>query len=451
VNAAAPSTFRPQALLSFPFFGIGLASFFVLVVWLLVRPETVLEPPRAAAPLAFVHLAILGWLAPFVFGAAYQLIPVVSEAPLWSRTLAWMHLGIHAAGASLLLGAMIAGDFGAAGTWGGLVAVGMALGVLDLVLTASRRSRWAPDNVGLLLALFWLLVAVVLGVLLTAARTGRFTAFPAERLLQLHMTCGVVGFFVGTLVAVSFKLVPMFLLGPPRTRARAWASIGLINAGLLVLGPGLLGEADALAGVATVSITAGGVLFLVEIALQAARRLRPLDWPLRTYFLGAGMLLPASAVGAAAAMPDGSGAPWLPERAGAAVFVLVVFGVLTPCILGMAGKIVPFLAWQWRYAGHVGRARVPLVADLFRVGPSRLLFFAAAPAMACLAAGVFLGSTVWLRFGAAGFLAAAGAFAVNVAGLVPHLVHPKLAPLAVPGAGSARAALGPVRASSPRP
>ncbi len=427
----AGPNFRAQALLSFPFFGLGLAALLALIAWAVVYPELLLTPVRAFAPLAFVHLAVLGWMAPFVFGAAYQLIPVIAEAPLWSRRGAWLHFTLHLVAAPLLIRAMAGGDFSSAALWGGLLALGVLVGVADLAITADRRSRWTPDNVGLVLALFWLSVAVALGAMLALVRAGRLHGFDAARLLPLHVTCGLVGFFLGTLFAVSFKLVPMFLLGRPGSRFRQWLTLGLLNAGLFLLAPGLLGNHRPLLLLGAAALIGAIACFLDEIVSMKRGCLRAPDWPMRTFFSGLAMLVPATVAGVAALL--GLEGSWLPARPGPAMFTLVVFGVLTPCILGMAGKIIPFLAWQWRYSAHIGRARVPLVTNLFRPALLRAQFFLTVPAAAALVAGAWGDSAPSLRIAAAGLLLAALTLALNVAGLVPHLVRPRVQPLATPG------------------
>ncbi|MBK8477218.1 MAG: hypothetical protein IPL39_13255 [Opitutaceae bacterium] len=422
--------FRAQALLSFPFFGLGLVALLALVAWAVVNPGLLDAPARASGPLAFVHLAVLGWMVPFVFGAAYQLIPVIAEAPLWSRRGAWLHFALHLVAAPLLIHAMARGDFAVASLWGGLVALGVVVGIADLAITADRHSRWTPENVGLVLALFWLAIAVGMGALLALVLAGRLHGFNSARLLPLHLTCGLVGFFLGTLFAVSFKLVPMFLLGRPGGRLRQWLVLGLLNAGLFLLVPGLLGDHRPLLLLGAATLAGAIVCFLDESVALFRRRLRAPDWPMRTFFMGIAMLIPATATGLAALL--GIEAHWLPARPGAAMFTLLVFGVLTPCILGMAGKIVPFLAWQWRYSAHIGRARVPLVTDLFLPALLRIQFIVAVPACLALVAGAWLDSGLLLRCAAGGLFVAALTLALNSANLVPHLLHPRLQPLNTP-------------------
>lgn len=430
--SGSPNSFRPQALISFAFFGLGLASFAIALAWLVRRPETFLGAARAGEMVALVHLTILGWMGSFVFGAAYQLIPVISEGPLFSRALAWVHAVLHAVALPMMLWSMVQERFAGAAHAGSLLAIGAVIGVINLAITASRRSRWTPDNVGLQLALFWLVATVAMGVLLAFARAGNLAGLDAAAVLRLHMTCGVVGFFLGTLVSVAFKLVPMFLLSAVKSQARAWAAVALLNGGLALAVPGLLGGFGGLVGIATIAIIAGIGAFLAEMIVSIHRRMRALDWPLRGFFSGVAMLVPASLVGLVGALNLAGWVAWSPARPGLAVFVLGVFGVLTPCILGMAGRIVPFLAWQWRYAPHVGRARVPLVADLVRVPVLRVQFFFVSLGLLAVAAGVAFESAVALRLGAMGFLGGAACLAVTGIGLVPHLVRPRLAPLGPP-------------------
>lgn len=437
------SSFRPHALISFPLFALGLASFVALSLWLAIDPAVLFAAPRGPLPLTFVHLTILGWLLPFVFGAAYQLVPVIAEARLRSRGLAYAHLVMHLVAAPRMFAALLQNDFAAVGRWGAVIAAGVVVGVANLLVTAGRRSRWSPENAGLLLALFWLLTTVGLGVVLAWSRLADVTTVPAERLLRLHPVCGLAGFFLLTLMSVSFKLVPMFLLSPVRTKARAWVAVILFHGGLMLLAPAVLFDWPAVVAVAASTIGGGVAVFLVEIAVLVARRMRPLDWPLRSYLIGIAVLAPVTAIAVLGALGNAGVSVPVPARPSLAVFVLGVFGVFTPAILGMAGKIVPFLAWQWRFADQLGRAPVPLVSELFRVPLLRAQFLLLAPAVVLLAAGIATGGTPWVRAAATLLLLAGGALAANVGFLVRRIARREAAgvpPEAVtlPGLSAAR-------------
>lgn len=443
------STFRPHAMLSLPFFALGLLSFLALTAWLAFHPALLFAAERGTEPLTFAHVAILGWLLPFVFGAAYQMIPLIAETQLRSRGLAYAHLVLHLVAAPRLFAALLHGDFSSAGRWGALLALGVVVGVANLLVTAAHRSRWSPENIGLLGALFWLVTTVALGVVLATSRVAEVALFPVERVMRLHTITGLVGFLLLTLVAVSCKLLPMFLLTVRRSRTLAWAAVALVHGGLLVLAPAVLFAWTGVAAGAAVVIGGGVACFLAEVVTVVAGRVRPIDWALRCYLLGLGMLAPATAAGVLGALAGTGVAAWAPARPALAVFVLAVFGAFTPAILGLAGKIVPFLTWQWRYADHLGRARVPLVTELFSASLLRLQFCLLFAGIVLIGTGLALTGTGAVRAGAVCLLLAGGTLCANVARLAHYVRRTPLLPLSVPAARSGHASVSAAAVTTP--
>jgi hypothetical protein len=157
------------------------------------------------------------------------------------------------------------------------------------------------------------------------------------------------------------------------------------------------------------------------------RRLRALDWPLRSYLIGIAMLAPVTATGILGGLAAAGLDVPAPARPAFLVFVLGVFGVLTPAILGMAGKIVPFLAWQWRFADQLGRTRVPMVAELFHPALLHAQFVLLVVAVIALGIGAGGASPLAIRGAAIGFLAAGGMLVGNVGYLV-RFIHRHRAP-----------------------
>lgn len=417
------STFRSHALLSFPFFAFAIGSMLVVSSWLAINPGLLFGAERSPQPLTLAHLTILGWLLPFIFGAAYHLIPVIAETRLRSRGLAFAHLALHLVAAPRLFAAILASDFAAAGRWGAMVALGAMIGVANLLITAGHRSRWTPENIGLLFAQFWLVTTVGLGVALAFSRVTQVTTILIENVLQLHTLCGLVGFFLTTLIAVSLKLLAMFLPSPVRTRGWSWAAVGLLHGGMLLLAPAVLFGWERVVALGASAIGTGVACFLTAVVLLVRRRQRPLDWPLRSFLIGIAALGPVTALGVLAALADAGVPVWTPERPAFVIFVLGVFGVFTPAMLGIADRIVPFLAWQWRCADHVGRTSVPSATELFRAGMLRAQFCLLVPAVVMFAAAVATGATSWVRAGAILLLLATGTLVANVIVLVRRLTH----------------------------
>src|SRR5579885_2563997 len=76
------------------------ALFGLLLPW--VAPEAV-QAPDFPHVLALVHLATLGWLTMTIMGASFQLVPVMTVAPLRATRLLPWHYPVYTGGVILLL------------------------------------------------------------------------------------------------------------------------------------------------------------------------------------------------------------------------------------------------------------------------------------------------------------------------------------------------------------
>src|SRR5690606_26580348 len=72
-----------------PFYIAGALLFLGLTVLSFIAADSLHGHLFQARTLALVHIAALGWGTMLVFGAAYQLIPVIFERPLYSPRLAF--------------------------------------------------------------------------------------------------------------------------------------------------------------------------------------------------------------------------------------------------------------------------------------------------------------------------------------------------------------------------
>ena len=84
----------PHSSVVVPHFIFGAISFFIVAIMLVLSSSSLLEVYFNTKLIAITHMAILGWATMIIFGALYQLIPVVFETALFSEKLAkftfWM-------------------------------------------------------------------------------------------------------------------------------------------------------------------------------------------------------------------------------------------------------------------------------------------------------------------------------------------------------------------------
>jgi hypothetical protein len=313
---------RPPSVVPVPFMALGLLGLLAAAVAAVLDPAVALHDHPGAAGLGFLHLITLGFLAPVMIGAYYQLVPVVLRAPVsrpgWGRAVfAALAVGVVV----FLLGWWLLLPWAVAG--GGVLA-GLALlaFVAHVGAALGRLRAWSASAVAFAAALLALAAVGVLGPLM-ATRVGGDP-------VAAHAAAGLGGWLLLTIVGATYVLVPFFAATPPVVRPRlAYASVGLVAAGtaLIALGAPAVGGGLAVIGV---------LLWATDLARLAwhgrqARR-EAIVW----YTALAVVLIVLGALGAEA---DLLGAA-IPARVVALVGLLAGPALL---VMGQLQKILPFL------------------------------------------------------------------------------------------------------------
>ena len=322
------------------------------------------------ATVAATRLATLLFLAAIMFGALYQMIPVVAGAPVPAVRVA------HAVHAALALGAL------------GLV-LGFATGLAPLTLFAlqallgallafllptafalHRAPARTPTVAGMKLALAGLALALTLGALLAGGRaTGVFTA-DWDAWVAAHASLGLVVWVGGLIAAVSWQILPMFYLTAPFP---AWATrltLAALAATLLAVPTAPAAGASREAVVLAAAPGAAAVWLLhpaVALRLLLGRRRRRVDESLPFWLAGLS-LAPLTLAAAALAWAD-DGLGWA-----LAFGWLALWGWSGLIAHGMLTRIVPFLVWFHRFSPRVGLEVVPPMRALWPQGRVRAGF-----------------------------------------------------------------------------
>ena len=347
--------------LAFIAFGIGCLAH--ALSCLALEPALLLQPHVSPRVLALVHAWVPGFLVSVCLGACYQMMPVVLGVPLaCSRWRLWAHLAVHGVGVTILISGFLRGRYEFVAIGGTLV----ALGVVSFAQTAwttfavSRRRdaiAWSFP-----ISATWLLATVVLGIVIAVERRWGVLGLPTMRLLPVHAHFGLAGFFLTLLQGVAFQLMPMFTMGELK-RSR------LVTTGLIATQIGLLSVASGLslgshaAAVIGGSVMAGGIVSsgVAFVATLRSRRRRKLEPTLQAFIAGAS-LAPVAAVFGLVLLTTrmANESPSVLTAYG----VLIIEGALSFVIMGMLGKIVPFLVWMKAYGRRIGREIVPVATSL---------------------------------------------------------------------------------------
>lgn len=431
-KASIADAHAPAVAIPLRFVVTGIASLIVAMVWIAFRPDLLATYHYNQHIIAVTHLFVLGWLCSVIMGAMYQLVPVALETKLHSEKLARWHFILHTAGFAGMVAMFWIWDMKQVGHFGSALGFGVILFTYNLTRTLARIPRWNVVALGIASALFWLVMTMCAGLFLVSAKCWpKLNPLDPIASMHAHAHLGVLGFFVMMLVAVSYKLIPMFTLGDVQNARRALASIALLNAGLLGLALTILFGSPWKLVFALVTI-AGLVCFGLEVlAILRARKRAALDWGIKQFLAALALLAPLSVLAIVLCWP-GLPLTALTTQLETVYGVLALLGVLSFAIVGMLHKIIPFLVWYSSYSKQIGRAKVPSLSELYSERLQMISFALLMPGLAGVSAGAALGHERAVQAACAVLLLGLGAFALNVVKILSHLFRPRLAPLAAP-------------------
>lgn len=371
-------TNAPSSRLVFTYLICGLLSFLFLGAWTAFYYPTLGGFYANPRYLAWVHVAVLGWINMIVFGVLFQFIPVVLNVKLGSERLAWLQLVFYVPGAIGIAFCFWIGRLDwplhsmASVLWAGFIVF-----VWNMLVTYRKVTNWNLTARCVYAAVMYLLATIMLGLFLSIHLAYPMVEMSHLTLLKLHAHVGIAGWLLMIVMGVSMRLLPMFLLSHNYSTKPGEVAFYLINIGLIGWGTGVAIEFPVIWQQLAAGVLAAGVgAYLVQAAVIYQKRnrirsdpfrrkqVRRIDFPLRfaavsLVFLGISVVL-----GLALVLGD----RWVPGEFrnrlvllyGVGLF-LGFFSLLTQSILY---KVVPFLVWLKRFSHGIGRVKTPKVNDL---------------------------------------------------------------------------------------
>jgi hypothetical protein len=452
-SVAGPNAHAPSILLPLRFMVTGILALFTGVLLLVLRPDILATYHYNQYVIATTHLFVLGWISTIVMGAMYQLVPVALETRLYSERLARWQFLCHFVGFSGMVWMFWTWNLKQVGHFGSVLAVGVALFAYNIGRTLARVPRWNVVATAVASALGWLALAVTAGLLVVigkcdydldsalgaaspvgmllralSATAGLVHKFDAISTMHAHAHLGAVGVFITLIVGISYKLVPMFTLSEIQNRRRAAASLWLLNLGLAGAFVTILLR-SSWKPVFALMVLAGLLCYGFElVAILRARKRRPLDWGMKYFLTALGLLVPLACLAAVLSWPS------LPLTALSGQLenlygFLAFAGVVSFAIIGMLYKILPFLAWYASYSKHIGRYKVPSLADLYSPRLQNAGYWTYLAGLGLTGIGILPGAALPIRCGCGLLLVSLLLLALNVGLVLSHLLRPKLEPL----------------------
>lgn len=403
-----------------PFYVYAAFAFLIACVLLLVNTSVVHDHYFHPQTLGITHLMALGWATMIILGASHQLLPVLIEGQLSSKTLGHASFAFAALGIPLLVYGFYTFQLGILFQLGAvLVNLGMLCYLVNVLVSIYESKRADIHAWFMAAASIWLFSTTFLGLLLAFNFTHP-SLLPSDSLsyLSLHAHMGLVGWFLLLVIGVASRLIPLFLISKyTNNKLLIWIFI-LVNTGLL--GFILL----RYLGIDPSFYYTPLMLVLVAVCLFAnfcfnARKTRirkSVDAQMKLSLLSVLMLfLPLLALLVVIFLLSSDAQPKLILLYGFTIF----FGWLTAIILSMTFKTLPFIVWNKVYQNRaVGKTPVP--KELFSEKLFKSMAYSYLGGFVVFVAGIISLNDLLLKAGAVLLLLAALFYVSNVGKIMLH-------------------------------
>ena len=356
----------PSIWLVVPHFVFGALAFLTLTILYILAGADLLGPFFGGKILAITHLAVLGWGTMIIFGALYQLIPVVFETALFSEKLGHLTFWVFAISIILLVYSFWNSAFTTILLFASTFAfTALALFIVNVLLSTRKgvnniHTRFVSG------AVIWLLSTALLGLLISFNFKYQFFSELHLHYLKVHAHLGLIGWFVSLIIGVSTILIPMFLVSHGLNEKRLNHSFYLINGGLLLLTLDWLTlRGTVIIPLYWLLISIGIIFYLSYVKEAYTKRLRKqLDVGMKHTVISVLSLIIPIVVSFIIQFFLNLENPVFFHLTTLYGFS-IIFGLITPIILGQTYKTLPFIVWLDKYKQYVGKNKTPMPKDLY--------------------------------------------------------------------------------------
>lgn len=412
----------PSAGVVIPHYICGALFFVVLCFFILFSSDAFIGHYFHPKLLAITHIAALGWGTMIIFGALYQLLPVILETPLYNETLAkitfvtftagviclawafWnFYVGIHIQVAAILL------------------LLSFSLLVVNVVMTANKAPKWTTEADFIVTSAVWLLLAGLLGTLMAFNFTYPLLNKSHLLFLKIHAHLGIAGWFILLIMGVGSKLIPMFLLSHNLNTKKLNYAYYLVNIGLIGFSADLFFRDEKAFLHVYALLMATGILFFISFLYEAYKKRvrKQLDIGLKHSFIAFLFFLLPILIGIILSFK-----PSLNDKFMLQIYLVygasIFFGFVSSLILGQTFKTLPFIIWMHRYSKVAGRQKTMLPKDLYSQTLVKAQYVVYMVALPTLIMGILLSVSVVIKTGAVLLLATAVLYTINVLKIVMH-------------------------------
>jgi len=410
------SKIAPSFSMVSKYFIASVASFVVFCVLLLLNYYEIHGHHFQPKLLALTHILTLGWISMIIFGAMFQLVPVVLEVKLHNEKLGEVQFWLYCIGIIGMVYGFWTFSVGMHFTASAvMVTAAMFLFIYNIFRTMTNVTKWNITGLFLLTALVYLALTALSGLILGYNLGFPFLDRSHFDYLTLHAHIGFIGWVLMVIMGVGLKLIPMFGLSHNFSTVPAKTAFILVNIGLLgATIEWILTGAVWLLNVYIAILMLGIVSFIIQIISILKNRMKlTLDIGMKHSAVAFGYAVVATFVGGLLAWSN-PGDEGIREQTVLVYGLIIMVGFFSMLIVGQMYKIVPFLVWFHTFSDRAGKEKVPLLKDLLNESLATVQFWILNAGILTMIAGTLLIQQTVQFIGIALITIAALLFAYNI-------------------------------------
>lgn len=411
----------PSSKIVVPHFIAGAISFLLVSLLLALSSTELLTAYFENKLIAITHIAILGWASMMVFGALYQLIPVVYETSLYSEKLAritfWSFLvSVVALSYSFWIGSYTNLLFYSSL----LMFSSLLLFIINLHLTYRKTKKPNIQSKFINTAIYWLAATELLGTLTALNFKYHFLSEIHLHYLKIHAHLGLIGWFLLLIIGASSILIPMFMISHNLNVKKLNYAYYFVNAGLLLVSLDWLFVHTHYGVFFYWTIIITGIGFFLSYVYEAykTRLRRKLDVGLKYTVISIALLVLPALLALYLLLSGHTTA--LVLRLVSVYGISIIFGVISMLIFGQTYKTLPFIIWLDRYQNLVGKYKTPLPRELYSEKIADYQFYAYLVAISLILVGITSKQLYILQTGSSLLILVAVLNFVNILLMVRH-------------------------------
>jgi len=424
MNSGLSTKNAPSASVVLPHYVYGAIAFLLATIMMYFSAENLSSAFIGPRILGLTHMLVLGWVSIIIFGALYQLIPVVMEVKLYSEKMTYVSFISLGLGNLLLVG----------GFWhhytspglsvivgGSLIVIGVLFFVANALLTAKTSSVKTTENNFIIASIFWLLATVLFGLFILLNNRFGFISISPLNLLKAHASIGLIGWFMMLVMGVASTLLPMFFIVHNLNKKFIRASFYATNLGLGIFFVSVLFQLSFwIISASAIAIFVGIFLFVRYNYDAYKRRLRKkLDIGMKLS-VSSFLLLAVSILSGIMVFVSPFLFPTMITAFSIVFGFSLLLGFFTALILGQMYKTLPFIVWLVRYQDKVGKFKTPLPADLYSEKAAHTHYYSFVLGAFLAIIGILLSIPLIIKIAAIAYIIAAIFFLYNTMKIILH-------------------------------